>query len=588
LAQHEYDVWYFSQKGRGLDFRTTPPVMITGTPAHSAEGLANYCDPKTGEPLFGCDGAGIMYDKNGNPMPNGVGIESGQGTSSQGAAIIPLPCSKTKFIVVTTDLYGYSRDSRGSHYSIVDMSLNGGLGDVTEKNVLLNPNTDEHMTIVWYGIGTDGWAILHSQGGNTFFAYRISSKGIDATPVVSHCGKSHSSWLPVGCLKASPNGRKLAIANSGAPLVELFDFDPFTGKVFNPITVEDTTLLNSNGVSVDPYGVCFSPDNSKLYYGIWYHVKQCDLTDPSPNSILNSRQIVSNRPNQNLDYSWYHTALEIGPDKKIYIATPAKWVSVIDNPNELGRLCNFKDKAYESKDFLGIMGLPNNIEGRPKPLPDTLFTIKALQDTITKEGIFVPILLSLREQYTDLTIYGHYDVSSVELRSVSSGGQPVSANISKANGTFTIELPAGMNLQGVQLDWYFDPKRNTSSSTVIIDSVEFAGSTISCQPFTQVITVQPQCGDIILQHFLSTGGLPQFTLTPNPAENVVTIKSSKDVLVGSFVLYDQLGKKVLDESHRVSTTVPISLDVSTLPTGIYYLRITSNQFSTTKSVIIDH
>lgn len=587
FAQHEYDVWYFGLEGIGLDFRSTPPVFITGTPARSGEGAANYCDPKTGTPLLGCDGASIIYDRNGNSMPNGNNILAGGGSSAQSAAIVPWPCSSTKYIIFTTDIYGYGgHNSYGSHYSVVDMTLNGGLGDVINKNEVLNPSSDEHLTVVRAGGGVDYWAIVHSGEGNLFYAYRVSSDGVSKSPVISSCGRNINmqNLLSMGQLKASPNGRKLGLAAYYRALVEIFDFDPYTGIVSNPITLQD------NASDSLPYGICFSPDNMKVYVGTQKsfggRLVQYDLTSSYANDILDSRTVVNDTTfTHNFSKKKWYGSMEIGPDGKIYVAALERWIGVIHDPNAKGSLCNFSDFQYEY--FPMSWGLPNNIEGSA-PFADTLFTLKALQDTITKEGIFVPILLSLQERYTDLTIYGHYVVSSVELINVSSGGQQLNANISKANGTFTIELPAGMNLQGIQLDWFFDPKRNTSSSTVIIDSVEFAGSTISCHPFTQVITLQPQCGDSILQHFLSMGGVPHITIQPNPTDNTVVIKSSRDMSAASFVMYDQLGKKVLDENHRVSTTAPISLDIRALPTGIYYLRITNDQFSTTSSVIVNH
>jgi WD40 repeat protein len=598
LAQREYDVWYYGS-GTGIDFRSAPtPSILTNGPFKlpaSAEGWAVYGDPATGEPRIICDGD-LVYDRNLKIMPNGTGLFGGGGTSAQAACIVPLPCSETKYLIINTDLFGYSRPSLGSHYSVVDLSLNGGLGDVVEKNIPINPLTDEHLAVVRYERGPDYWVILHSQGGNTFYAYRVTSNGISLTPVVSHCGQKLGTGESYGYLKGSPDGRKLAIASGEDNLVELFNFDAYTGVVSDPITILDATMhpvTKYNGENLWAYGVCFSPDNSKLYFSLALidRIYQCDVSLGSPSEIRKSLQCVNDsiNPEAGSKRNW---GMELGPDGKIYVSTWCCWLSVIESPNVAGMGCLFKDRKYSylklGSSVHVYLGLPNNIEGRSKPLPDTLFTIRTLQDTITKEGIFVPILLSLREQYTDLTIYGHYDVSSVELLGVSSGGQQVTANISNANGTFTIELPAGMNLQGVQLDWLFDAKRNTSSTSFIIDSVEFAGSTISCQPFTQVITVQPQCGDSILQHFLSTGGLPQFTLTPNPADNIITVKSSKDGVAGSFVLYDQLGKKVLDENHRASTATPISLDVRALPPGIYYLRITADQFTTTRSVIINH
>src|SRR5579872_5198028 len=162
FAQHEYDVWYFGYN-LGLDFRKTPPMPLYNGPGYSQEGCTMRGDPVTGEPRIISDGIRI-FDRNGTVMPNGSNIIS-DWSSAQAAIIIPWPCNENKFFVVTTDQQGYGGPSRGSHYSVVDLSLNGGLGDVTTKNVLLNSSTDEHLTAIHYPIGEDYWVVLHSNMG---------------------------------------------------------------------------------------------------------------------------------------------------------------------------------------------------------------------------------------------------------------------------------------------------------------------------------------------------------------------------------------------------------------------------------------
>ena len=117
----------------------------------------------------------------------------------------------------------------------------------------------EKITAVKHCNNEDIWIIAHGYGpikGNKFYAYLISSTGLNTTPVVSTVGTIHDGadqggrGNARGYMKAAPNGSKIALAIcfDGCPLVssantcttgsfELFDFDYTTGIVSNPINL---------------------------------------------------------------------------------------------------------------------------------------------------------------------------------------------------------------------------------------------------------------------------------------------------------------------------------------------------------------
>jgi hypothetical protein len=589
FAQHQYDVWYFGL-GVGIDFRPSKPILITNTPAKSAEGIANYCDPKTGSPLFGCDGVGIVYDRNNNPMSNGTNIVAGYGTSSQGSTIVPYPCTDNKFFLINTNFYGYLGGQGGAFYSVVDLSLNGGLGDVTQKNISINTNTDEYTTVVPYGIGPDYWAIFHSQKQDTFFSYRITSTGISSKPVISVCGISTDA-ARLGYLKASPDGRKLAKASTHEQYasVELFDFDPYTGKVSNPLTLFPDFQRFPN-VFPD-VGVCFSPDSKKLYFSVLGpyapNIIQCDVSNNLHTNILSSRCFISDSTVVSPG-SYYYRALEIGPDKKIYVGVWSHWLSVIEQPNLGGVNCIFNDKQYAySRPICVGYGLPNNIEGSNRQIPDSLFSVSVGNDTITSSGKLISILLSMKEKYTELVIHGHYDNSLITFNNVSSDGQQLQTNIDQNNGLFTINLPAEKNLKGIRLDLLCNFVGMPSSSpSIVIDSILFAGDALSCSPLTQAIYLTPECGDITMQKYLLNGGIPSFTINPNPAQNTVSLKSDASCGDVNIQVFDVLGRVLLQKIIQIVKDESVMFDVNSLPSGIYYLKIKSERLVAQKSLVI--
>lgn len=395
-AQHEYDVWHFG-KGKGMDFRSGAPVLIDTTPCSTLEGSAVICDRETGAFLFAAAG-GVIYDSTGAPMPNGDSIIDGGYTSTQGDLIVPDPCNAERYYVFTVDQSGYDGLHRGFFYSIVDMGANGGRGDVALRNRQLLATASEHLTAVMHANGHDYWIITHTLGGRSFQTFLLSGAGLLSVPVVSVVGSTHgdpvgSGLWPLGYLKSSPDGRRLALAAMYIGLLELYDFDPATGVVSNPVRLlgNDLPIYTFEGLH---YGVSFSPDGRLLYAGINrmdytnYRLMQWSLEPDIPDSIIGSALLVADNaiaPRRAM------LALQTGPDGRIYAMMSDGWVGVIERPNERGFWCGFRERLLHpfippTNPATGVMGLPNNIDdrrflSRPRPRPPVTITDVAHRDS---------------------------------------------------------------------------------------------------------------------------------------------------------------------------------------------------------------
>ena len=131
-AQHEADKWYFGVNA-GLDFFGGPPVAIYGGAMATTEGCATISD-NNGNLLFYTDGV-TVWNRNHQVMPNGTGLMGGI-SSTQSSICIPLPGSTLIYYLFTVAEIG---GPNGFRYSIVDMSLQGGNGDVVanSKNIFI-------------------------------------------------------------------------------------------------------------------------------------------------------------------------------------------------------------------------------------------------------------------------------------------------------------------------------------------------------------------------------------------------------------------------------------------------------------------
>ncbi|MDB5036164.1 MAG: Fibronectin type protein [Chlorobi bacterium] len=349
-AQKRNNIWFFGFRA-GIDFNGPTPVNIPGGLASNFEGSAVISDRNTGALLFYTDGERAM-NRNRQPMPGGTGLH-GNSSSTQSSLIVPMPGDSMKYYLFTIDA-AENNLANGLQYSIVDMRLDGGRGDIARKNVPLMAPAAEKVTGM---LGCDGryyWVIAHEWGSNAFRAYKITLNGI-SSPVISAVGIGHKAYqtYAVGYMKLSPNGRKLAVAITGANVTQLFDFDTRTGNITNPIDLPlpDTTFT---------YGVAFSPDNSLLYVsGFKNVIYQYDITSGDADAIRTSRFML-NSPTRNTSFG----ALQLGPDGRIYyVMNGQSSLGVIESPNVRGAGADFRPSGFDLGTASGSLGLPNMIEG---------------------------------------------------------------------------------------------------------------------------------------------------------------------------------------------------------------------------------
>ena len=355
-AQNEANNWFFGTKV-GLKFDGfTKPVVQYGE-LSTLEGCSSISD-SAGNLLFYSDGS-TVWSRNHQIMPNGTGL-LGDESSTQSAIIVPHPTQNHLYYLFTV---GSTQVPTGYHYYTIDMTLNGGFGDVTGASIDLSGDDNgfdwsEKITAVYGNTCNTVWVI--SLVRNKFYAYKIDTNGVSATPVISEVTFS-ASRLSRGYLKASPNGKKIVAAHQGINGSDnglyLYDFDNETGQVIdNHITLFDT--------KTQVYGIEFSSKTTKLYASTindqQYKLYQFDLTAAN---IKNSEIIIHQ------EESAFRGALQLGPDLKIYVTIPetyligSNYIDVINYPELDGALCDFEeDYIFFGADNYVMQGLPPFIQ----------------------------------------------------------------------------------------------------------------------------------------------------------------------------------------------------------------------------------
>jgi hypothetical protein len=319
------------------------------------EGTTSIADPVSNMPLFFTDGS-YVWDKEFKLMNNGTGntstfhdfniINCNTSTtpggscssgyeqtfsSTQAAIIIPVPGSAIKYFIFSVDdnfdcnydpskglLCNQNNSTPGlrpravstlASYSIVDMSLNAGLGGLTSVNIPLpsgfdaygNPTGNisyvtEKITAI-KAIDGNYWLILHQAGSatnktdNTFLVYKITSNGpiclskynvgsaLDFTDSVGFNSGTSPQWGSnvQGYMKVSPDSKTIAMVSRGSNIVEFFGFDNRTGALSS---LANSKAINSNSYPLSPYGLSFDQSGQYVY------VAESNIHANAPNGSL--------------------------------------------------------------------------------------------------------------------------------------------------------------------------------------------------------------------------------------------------------------------------------------------------------------
>jgi gliding motility-associated-like protein len=363
------NIWYFGNKS-GLDFNSGTPVVLSNSAMMADEGSSVICD-QTGNLLFYTNGV-TVWNKNHSIMFNGNGL-MGHISSTQSSLIVPHPGNSNLYYIFTTTFHG---TANGLRYSIVDLSLGGGLGAITAKNILLRTPTTEKIIVIKHANQTDIWIVTHDFYSSNFRTFLIDGSGLNTSPIITNVGINHGGvyiWSAQGYLTSSPQGDRIAISADFSNTWELLDFDNNTGIPSNPIT-----FTNYNRI----YGLEFSPNGKLLYASSWINpteLHQFDLSGGTYTSINNSAIVLAS---YNSDYQ--ACALKTGPDGKIYVARAgagSSYLGRINFPNVPGVGCNYIDNAVYLSSGSSFYGLPNIMTVSFKPTLDFNYSTNCLNET---------------------------------------------------------------------------------------------------------------------------------------------------------------------------------------------------------------
>ncbi len=593
-AQHEFDNWYFGSNA-GVSFVSGSPVNLNGGMLNTNEGCSSISDG-AGNLLFYTDGQ-TVYNSTHAVMPNGTGL-LGDYSSTQSALIVSDPANSNQYYIFTTD--GFV-GSDGLRYSIVDMTLNGGLGDVSAvKNIQLLTACDEKVTGIRNAAGTGFWIVSHgpSSTSNAYYSYPLTAAGVGA-PVISNVGPLFLAFDSfIGCMKISPAGTHIARTMYDEYAGEIAEFDIATGVVSNPST------YTAPAADV-MYGVEFSATGNVLYMMSGDYVPsklfQFDMLAGSTAAIVATGTVLDD------DATERSGAIQIASDNKIYVShSGSTSLGVINDPDVLGLGCNYVRNGFALNNTTNI-GLPNAISGLTPLAPVALFTSPnhLCPGTCTDFTNHSQHSSTFIWTFTGANPSTSTDVNPTNICYNSPGTYSVSLIATNSIGSDTLTLnnfitvypypaPQGIAQSGdtlfanqgsVSYQWYY-------SGTLIPGATDYFYVASNGGDYNVVATdgngceVEAAIFDVVAGLLQEVGNW-QLAIFPNPVNDKVTIHkaqvtrrtASQGVLrTVEISIYSVLGERVFS-----SLAVPndpsqdITLDVSSLGSGLYMLEVNTGE-----------
>ncbi len=365
-SQREFNNWYFG-KHAGVSFNSGNPVALTNCATSFAE---KYCpfsvSDSSGNLLFYAgiyfeseNLQGTVYDKSHLVMPNGHYLYTGWDTKQNYLAVQKLNDDSSYFLFAMDEGYTLNyTNPKGLTYSVVDLRLNGGYGDIVpgQKSIQVPgaEQTNYMLSCTRHKNNHDVWVTVRKYvNSNSYLTYLITAAGINTVPVVSSSlfnlvypyNLFYSSMI-----RFSPDGTKLVCLYSDS--LEYCQFNNLSGAI--------TPMFKIHTFGSQSPNAEFSVNGKYLY--IFTHenngsIHQYDATKTDSLQFIQSKILISTI---SMTEAW----LQRGPDDKIYVTELMKdSLAVIQNPTMNGTGCNYQRNAV----FLGAgnhcnQGLPQFLQ----------------------------------------------------------------------------------------------------------------------------------------------------------------------------------------------------------------------------------
>ncbi|MFT4299677.1 MAG: hypothetical protein QM597_08590 [Aeromicrobium sp.] len=378
--------WYFGNQASidfGVSGDTTRVVGDSDVATTNGEGTTVVTDT-TGDLLFWANGERVL-DKNSDPMPNGTGLTTAP-SATQTVAAFPAPTTIGKYFVVTTT--GSIESGAGELlYSEVDLTANGGLGEVsaTNKNLpvtsTLTDYASEALVSAPNADGTGYWVITYTYNQPSIVAFEFDDSGPTGTVVQSLLPTSNNAQFGTLAFSADMTQLVAMTGSSNGGKLRLLTFDADTGQISQKAEWETGDGGNAG------YSAAFSPSGDYVYatniFGTG-HLYRYDVSDPTSGAAIKATE---------MDVTTIGASggqVQRGADGRMYVANNGSTtLTVVNDPDNASTTASDLDigSLTLATGTASGFGLPQMVTGCPNGDPLVIDKSSALTTDNGEAGV---------------------------------------------------------------------------------------------------------------------------------------------------------------------------------------------------------
>jgi outer membrane protein assembly factor BamB len=386
-------------------------------------------------------------------MPNGdslnypsqyYSLQVPQGQASrQGMAVLPYPNNANKYYIfhftpTDTLLNAGGYEALNLYYSLIDMTLDSGRGDLTAKNIPIIQDellSASRIAACQHANGRDWWIVKPAWHENIYYELLLTPNGIQG-PFVQQIGPLYSTENEIPAYSIfSQDGSKYASVTAESYVV-VMNFDRCSGLFSNP----DSFYNNDSDPGSSPLSggnsLAFSPSGRFLYVDNPTELNQYDLWSLP---IHDSVRIETDTEVYQMNI------LQLAPNGKIYISC---WnggsyaMHVINQPDSLGLACDFQlfGQPTRTQSPVALPYFPNYRLGAV--IGSACDTISAIQSIAAAHPAFASVTPNPAKDHAEIIYYTGSATSDQAMLYDVDGKKVWSAATSGSAGSIHMDISA--------------------------------------------------------------------------------------------------------------------------------------------------
>jgi type IX secretion system substrate protein len=349
-----------------LTFTSTSYSLLTEQRKMPFKGTQGNISDANGNFLMSSNGVWIA-NANNDTMMNGGGLNPGVYTSNwpngfvlpYANVFLPFPGDSSKYLLFhhAATFNGNAYPAYDLFYSVIDISLDSGLGSVVSKNnIAISDTLGWGIGACKHANGRDWWVVMMKDSSDKVFKILFTPNGVTSITYQS------LNYTPF----AFENSSQLTFSQDGTQFITTTYDDPVNRNSYMIISdFNRCTGIFSNTQSIQLtsgsyiFGTSFSPSGKYAYACSSLNIFQIDTDSLTVTTVATYDGFVSPGPNCCSTKFWN---MYLAANGKIYISSGSgvRHIHEMNYPDSIGAACDVQQHAIYLGNYPYLRAVPNH------------------------------------------------------------------------------------------------------------------------------------------------------------------------------------------------------------------------------------